>query len=212
MTAFIFDLDGTIHDSVPTIVGVLKKVYEHFGKEITEEEIKSYIGVPLAETSDHFLGPGHSEKFVQTYMSLYESKNAKLKPFVGADHMLAAVKAAGAKLAIATAKRRKMTIDTLTEIGLLEYFDFIVDSESTTLHKPHPEPAFLAMEKLGATKEESYFIGDSVHDLMCGRNAGIKAVAVTWGAGTKEALAGVEPEYTVDTMQQLEELLLSFIV
>ncbi len=209
MKAFIFDLDGTLNDSVPLIVITTLKAYQELGIDQGEDIIKSYIGVPLVETGEALLGPGRGQEYLEAYLRHYDPMAYPMRAFPGIPELLSELRARGAKLAIATAKRRQMAEDTLEIIGLTGMLDVLVASESTERRKPFPDPALKAMELLGAKPAESLFIGDSVHDLQCAQQAGIKACAVTWGAGGKEELAACGPDYSVDTVAELSQLLLS---
>lgn len=211
MTAFIFDLDGTLNDSIPLIVATSKLAYKELGADISEERIKSMIGVPLVETGEEILGPGRGQAYLEAYLRHYNTLDYPMRAFPGIAEMLADLRAHGAKLALATAKRRQMAHDTLDAIGLSDALDAIVDSESTERRKPFPDPALKALELLGVTAEESVFVGDSSHDILCGHSAGLRTVAVTWGAGTADELISAQPDYTVHTVAELRELLLSFI-
>jgi len=99
----------------------------------------------------------------------------------------------------------------------------VVDAQSTDKHKPDPEPALLALKQLGCLPEQQsclpeqqsclpeqgVFIGDSLFDLGCGRNAGLKTVAVSWGAGIRQELADFQPDFLCDTVEELQQVLLS---
>ena len=209
MTAFIFDLDGTLNDSIPLIVSTALQAYAELGIDVAEDKIKSYIGVPLLETGEHFLGPGRGREYLEAYLRHYNPANTDMHAFPGIADMLRRLKQRGAKLAIATAKRQQMARDTVEIIGLSALVDALVDCEATLRRKPFADPALKAMELLQAGPEESLFVGDSVHDILCGHHAGIPACAVTWGAGTRQELMATQPEFIVDSVAELSSLLLS---
>jgi len=209
MKAFIFDLDGTLNDSVPLIVNTALQAYQELGVEITEEEIKSYIGIPLIETGEHFLGPGRGEEYLDAYFRYYDPAAYPMRAFPGIVELLRQLRRRGARLAVATAKRHQMALETIDSIGLAGLLDALVDSEATERRKPFADPALKALELLEAEPEQTLFIGDSVHDIQCAHHAGIRACAVTWGAGIRRELVAAEPEYMVDSVAELSELLLS---
>jgi pyrophosphatase PpaX len=80
--------------------------------------------------------------------------------------------------------------------------------EDTVLHKPDPEPLLLAVNRLGATPDQAVYVGDAIVDVQAARNAGMAAVAVTWGAGVREALEAMAPDVVAETVDDLREALL----
>jgi pyrophosphatase PpaX len=97
-------------------------------------------------------------------------------------------------MGIVTSKVGFMAERALAHTGLARYMKCIVASDSTTRHKPEPEPVLMALERLGASPDEAMFVGDSPYDMQSGRAAGVHAVGVAWGAFTSETLveAGAE--------------------
>lgn len=209
MKAVIFDLDGTLSDTIPLIVRTAQRAWADLGLDISEQEIKGHIGVPLVETGEHFLGPGRGGEYLEAYMRHYYDDDFQLKPFTGAVELLTELKQRGVKLAVATAKRRQAAAESLREIGVAHLLDAVVDCESTALHKPHAEPALHAAALLGESPGRCLFVGDSLHDLLSGHAAGMAACGVTWGAGSRGQLEQAQPEYIVDTVAGLSALLLS---
>lgn len=209
MKAFIFDLDGTLNDSIPLILCTTAKAWMDLGLPVDEAKIKSYIGIPLVETGEALLGPGRGQEYLQAYLRHYDPDCIPMRAFPGIPALLGQLKAKGARLAIATAKRHEMTLDTLRIIGLENVMDALVVSESTERRKPFADPALKALELLGQEQKDAIFIGDSVHDISCGHNAGLPACAVTWGAAGRADLVACRPEYIVDSVGELAQLLLA---
>ena len=210
MTAFLFDLDGTLNDSIGLIVQSSRETYAELGIPGTDDDILDTIGVPLLTTGETKLGPGRGQEYLSCYLRHYDANRPLFptKAYDGSAEMLAELRRAGGKLALVTAKRRDMTRDNLQAIGLIDAFDVIVDFSSTAKHKPDPEPALFALEQLGESADNAWFIGDSVHDLGCALQARIGTVAVLWGAGREKEIAALHPDYMVATMDELCALLL----
>ena len=213
MKAFLFDLDGTLNDSVPQIHHTMRRTMDQLGVPITDQEIRLTIGIPLVETGEQYLGKGRGQELLTVYRKLYaeEADLFPIQAFPGIPQMLQTLHDQGAKLGLVTAKRNDMTMDALQAMGVTELFGTVVDFQCTKAHKPDPEPALYAMEKLGVNPSETCFIGDSIHDLGCGKNAGCTTVGVTWGAGVREQLLSVEPDYLVDSVAELSHLLLDLL-
>ena len=100
------------------------------------------------------------------------------------------------------------TMAGLRKFGLEDDFDAIVTADDTTKHKPDPEPVLITLEKLGAKPEEALMIGDSMFDIKCAHNAGVKAVLVGWAeAVSEEDLNGPDrPEYFIEKAEDLFEI------
>ena len=209
MKGFIFDLDGTLSDTIPLIVTTARRAYADLGIAVSDEQIKGHIGVPLVETGEHFLGPGRGEEYLAAYMRHYYDDDFKLAAFAGVAELLSELKRRGAKLAVATAKRRQAARQSIAAIGVEHLLDAVVDCESTERHKPCADPALFAAKQLALPPASCMFIGDSCHDLLAGHAAGMTVCGVTWGAGRREELLTAEPEYLVDSVAELAQLLLS---
>ena len=211
-TALLFDLDGTLVDSIPLIVESSRLTALELGINISEREIINMIGLPLIQAGDSFLGEGGGEIYHRTYQkhfaSLYENY---FKLFPGVVEMLTECRSLGAKMAIVTSKSELGANITIDRLGLRDFFDLIVTCNSGCGHKPQPEPAIFAMEKLNATPADCVFIGDSMYDIQCGRDAGTSTCAVTWGAGTTEELLAERPDKTANTVDELRQYLKVFI-
>lgn len=208
MAAFIFDLDGTLANTIPIIRRVARITSEQYGISSTDEDIDRYIGVPLIVTGEEVLGKGRGEEYTLAYAKNYQAHKSELQAFPGIVPMLQALAEAGAKMAIATSKREKPAHETLELIGAAPYFDIVLNSESGCGYKPAAGPALKAMELLDSKPEESWFIGDSLHDIACGQAAGIGTIGVTWGIIPKGGFELIQPTYTCDEVAQLSELLL----
>lgn len=208
MTAFIFDLDGTLADTIPLIHQTTRLALARFGLTASEAEITSFIGIPLVVVGAHFLGDARKEEYMQAFYEYYQQFKGEVKAFPDLQAMLAQLRDAGAKLGVATSKRKGPAFETLETIGLLEFFSVVVHSESGCGFKPGPGPAEHTMRELGSESHHSWFIGDSVHDIACAKAAGIRSVAVSWGVYSRDQLAEAEPEYVCETVVELHALLL----
>ena len=97
----------------------------------------------------------------------------------------------------------------MKQFDMHKYFDAIVDSHSTTAHKPDAEVCNAALKILNVKPEESLMIGDSKYDIICGHNAGVKAVAVNWSIcyPESERVGLAKPDYEINTATELLEVL-----
>ncbi len=204
----LFDLDGTLSDSVPMIMKSSESTHAKMGLPWNPAEVVRFIGRPLYETGAYF-APGRVEEYIETfreYNTVYLPK--MIKPFPGVVSLLAKLQEAGVGLAIVTS-RLQWGADWSAEIlGIQSYFTAILGVEASDKHKPDAEPALLALEKLGLRPEEAAFIGDAAVDIACGKAAGMHTIGVGWGVGGAALKETAQPEYFVNTVNELGRLLL----
>ncbi len=210
----IFDFDGTLVDSAPGIVDVMKDVCVEY--EFTEQTLELWshlIGIPLLRQAE-ILFPDHSHEFheevAQRYRDIYDARAIEIcPPFAGLEEMLRKLKEAEILISIASSKRRHL-IDTVLEFHhLADYFALVVGAEEVKKHKPDPEPVLISAKKLSIPLAESVVIGDSSYDLDMARNAGVDAIGVTTGIHTKEILEKSEPKHIVSGLMDVMRLLLT---
>lgn len=210
MTAYLFDLDGTLADSLPIILKSSRLALEELGQEISDAQIIALIGVPLIESGELLLGPGRGELYRDCYQKHFSSLDtSSLTAFPGLAGLLSRLTAGGGKLACVTSKRQKPAENTLAQIGLLPFFPVLVCAENTKLHKPDAAPALTALDLLHAQGEKAVFVGDSIFDIGCAQNAGILSCGVTWGAGEEQQLTAAGANYIAHTTEELTAILLA---
>lgn len=206
----VFDLDGTLADTVNLIV----ESYQHaFRTVIGHEEdpavIRSWIGRPLIQAFREHSGDAADELY-STYLQ-WNSKNTErlIRGFDGAPEMLAALRGSGVHVGVATSKRRESAEQAMALLGLAEHVEVLVAMEDTDQHKPDPTPLLLAIERLGIRNpSRAVYVGDAVVDVLAGKAAGMDTVAVTWGAGELAALSKVRPTVIATTTDELSGILL----
>lgn len=211
MTALLFDLDGTIADSVPVIIDTSIKTCADFGKRITEDDIKPLIGVPLIVQGETLLGEGMGEAYRRGYQERYfHLQENCIKAFPGISELLQELQGQ-ASIAIVTSKGKEGTDFSLHCLRIGGCFDAVINAHSGCGFKPEAGPALAALRQMNELPQNAIFIGDSIFDLRCGKNAGTATCAVLWGAGREEELLAEQPDYTAKSCTELRELLLQFI-
>jgi pyrophosphatase PpaX len=115
----------------------------------------------------------------------------------------------GHPLAVVTAKLEEGAWRTLRHTRLDAAMGAVIGADSCARAKPDPEPVLLALSRLGRTPAEALFIGDSPHDLVAGRQAGVRTVAALWGACTAAVLQGAEPDHVLADITELPALVAS---
>lgn len=205
----VFDLDGTVANTIPLIIAS----YDHalttvVGIPADPELMRSWIGQTLWDTfAEHY--PDHVEALVESYVDFNLSQlERQIQRFDGMADLLTELSVAGARVGVATSKRRRSAELTLAAVGLETRVPLVVAMEDTATHKPQPEPLLLAVERMGARPEAAVYIGDAVVDIQAAKAAGMASIAVTWGAGERAALQAAEPTVLVDTLAELRAALL----
>ncbi|OGO76706.1 MAG: hypothetical protein A2Y23_10865 [Clostridiales bacterium GWB2_37_7] len=192
----LFDLDGTLLDTNQLIIDSFKHTYKlHIHREIEEKEIIQYFGEPLITTLRRY-SPDKAEELYDTFIKYNESiHDNSVSLCCNIQAALEQLKEMGCIMAVVTSKRSRMAYRGLELFDILKYFSAVISVDDTTNHKPHPEPVLKALKKLGAQADEAIMIGDSVFDIQCAHNAGVKAIKVSWGVAL-----GHQDEETPDYM------------
>ena len=205
----LFDLDGTLIDSLPLIIECSRLAGAEIGLPWDEAHIRSMIGIPLMETGEILLGKGQGEFYRSVYLKYFHQlHDEKIKIFSGIIPMLEDLKQAQITMAVVTSKIHDSAIMSLRETGIMDYFAQIITASEPCAHKPSPEPALLALERLGKSQTQALFVGDSPYDIQCGKGAHMDSCGVTWGMATKDQLAAYGPTYLADTVDQLKQIIL----
>ena len=205
-----FDLDGTLANTIPLIVASYQHAFREVrGVEIEDARARAWIGRPL-------LGalleedPERGHELDRTYRVWNLANTERLiERYDGVPEMLATLTAAGADLHVVTSKRRDTARLALTGVGIDHLIDVAGALEDTTKHKPDPEPLLAACRTLGVDPTTAVYVGDATVDILAARAAGMPGIAVTWGAGERDALEATGPEAVVDTVADLTAYLLS---
>jgi pyrophosphatase PpaX len=120
---------------------------------------------------------------------------------------VAAIRRAGRATGLVTSKNRSGALRGLTLANLEQMMDVLVCADEVSNPKPHPEPVQKALALLDADAEASVYVGDSIHDMMSGRAAGVRTAAALWGPFGREHLEGATPDYWLERPADLLGLL-----
>lgn len=192
----IFDLDGTLIDSLPDIYDCVNLTLAHFNYPLRQKsEIRQFIGNGarnlIKQSFGNIKGKELDEKLA-FYNHIYTNGGSpKTCLFDGVDQLLYALKEQGYKLAILTNKPQ-MTTDKVYEKYLSQFnFDMVVGQSGSVKCKPDPTATLNILQKLNVEKENTIFIGDGETDYLTSKNAGVKNVSVLWGYRDKDQLEKV---------------------
>ncbi len=190
--AFIFDFDLTLADSTKGIFICYKKCLEHFGYRIPDnDEIFSTIGHTIQDSLGILIGekPENVEEMRRYYVSLadeYMVKNTEFYPNVLA--VLQVLKQAGKKVGIVSTKFRYRIMQSFELAGSFPV-DEIVGGEDVKTHKPDAEGLLIMLDRLGVSKGDTLYIGDSFIDAETAKNTGVDFAGVLTGSTTRKSFS-----------------------
>jgi pyrophosphatase PpaX len=205
-STILFDLDGTLIDSIELIIdSYLHVVQVHGLPLLTRTEIIEGIGTPLVSVFGRMTDDRDTiAAWIATYREYNLSHHdTRVQAFPGIVEVVQQIRGAGRRTGIVTSKNHHGARRGLSLIGLQDAMDVVIGADDVTHHKPHPEPVHRALEQLGVLPADAVFIGDSHHDIASGRAAGVHTIAVTWGPISRERLALELPDQVVDTPAEL---------
>jgi len=188
--AIIFDLDGTLIDSVPAIRKTLNNIFSSEGvKEFSIEEVKTLVGFgarwmieEIIKRENIHYSTSKFEALVSQYHTEYLRVSDKFTQiYDGVFEVLNELKERKIKMAICTNKPGPTTIAVLKSLKLFEFFDVIVTEDDVENRKPDPRHLNHTLSKINAKTYESVFVGDSETDMETASRAGVKFVFVTYG-------------------------------
>ncbi|MCY1030554.1 HAD-IA family hydrolase [Corallococcus sp. BB11-1] len=197
----LFDLDGTLVDSLPDIIASFLHGFSHLGLPAPSvPEVRALIGQPLDAMYLRF-APEHVTGLCAAYREHYPRNFLNhSRPFPGVERTLRALRERGYLLAVATTKRSDMArrfVDALGLDGLLHH----VQGTDGFPHKPAPDVLHRALAALGTGG--LWMVGDTTLDLRAGQAAGLRTYAVTWGTHSPEELATATPDELQPDLERL---------
>lgn len=183
----IFDLDGTLVDSLPGISASLNRTLTAHGLPgHSDAAVRSFIGDGLRNLIQRGANPGAEPSRIDSLLSFYKkdydvSWASGTQPYPGVHNLLDELQKDGYPLAILSNKTHDFTTVIVEALFPKIHFTKVLGQRDGVRHKPHPAGAFLIAETAGISPENCYLIGDSTIDLETAMNADMKAISVTWG-------------------------------
>ena len=215
LKAVLFDLDGTVLDTLPDLNACMNAALAQFScPPVTMEQTRRFVGnggLRFAELSLPAEKRGQAEHFYRdVYCPIHvHCKNEHTMPFAGEAECLAALKAAGMKLAVVTNKSQAAA-DVLGKTKLAPFgFDAIVGNRDGVPVKPDPTSTLALLRELGVSPAEAAVVGDGDTDVKTAKNAGTRSVSVLWGYRTREELTAAGAEAFASDFAQLQKMLLN---
>lgn len=207
----LFDFDGTVADTNQLVINSWQHTYmTRRGKKVPEEEIIKTFGEPLNITMAKVMPEFDVTESIEIYRGYQVNHFEELIDiFPEMKECIIRLKEEGYNVGIVTSRVRASTDRGLRAFGVTEYIDETVSCEDTDRHKPDPEPVLCALRKFGVKNDEALMVGDSMFDIKCAHNAGVRAAMVGWAlAVSEEDLAGEDaPDYIMEKADDIFDIL-----
>jgi len=208
--ALLFDLDGTLVDSIELILSSFRYTFrQHVGEVPPDSKWIAGLGTPLFTQLKEFTqDDALARAMIATYRQYQLAHHDEfMRSYEGVTEAMAELRARGHTTAVVTSKMSDLAIRALDFTGLRGTIDVVIGMEDTQRHKPDPEPVRVALAKLGRAANEAVFLGDSPHDIASGNAAGVITVAAQWGPFSRQELDAAKPGYQVLRMAEFPALI-----
>lgn len=213
----IFDLDGTLVDSVPDLAAAVDRLRIRLGQPAAgEAKVRSWVGNGAAMLVKRALADSADpDKVAQTggpeleqartlFDEFYQAENGRqARLYPGVNDVLEGLAGLGIPLAIVTNKPLPFTTPLLEQLGIGHWFRMIVGGECLPRRKPHPLPLLHVCERIGVQPAASLMVGDSRNDVEAARAAGMVSAALTYGYNHGEPVAACNPDWLLDDFREL---------
>jgi pyrophosphatase PpaX len=210
LRTFLFDLDGTLIDSVQLILDSFHHTLAAHGlPPRSDDQWLAGVGTPLtAQFAEWKDAAGTMESLIETYRDYNLANHDRMvRGYPGVAEAVRAIRRAGRSTGLVTSKNRRGALRGLRLVGLEDAMDVLVCADDVVNPKPHPEPVEKAVRLLGADPTSTVYAGDSIHDLHSGRGAGVWTAAVLWGPFSRRQLEPAEPDFWIERPEELLSLL-----
>lgn len=205
----IFDFDGTLGDTRHNIVVTLQRTMRLRGLELRDEATCAHtIGLTL---EDSFLSMyptmsrEEARKCVTTYRDIFYQSIEELTPalFPHVKETLQMLHNEDIAMSIASSRSSPSLHLFLRNMGIADYFPYVLGSDSVERHKPDPEPVLKTLRDMGYDASETIVVGDMPVDIAMAHNAGVRAIGVSYGNATHEELIAANADAVIDHISEL---------
>ncbi len=219
VNSFLFDLDGTLVDSVPDLAANIDRTLLAMGRPPAGvRHVRRWIGNGLDRLLNRALtgdmdGVANREtlararQLFEDYYGRFICEESRL--YDGATELLQALQARHAKMAIVSNKPTALTVRLLELLGILDCFETVVGGGDTALLKPDPSPLLAALQRLDRPAATALMVGDSINDIKAAQAAGVSCVAVSFGYNHGSDIRVANADLVIDSLHELTALLSS---
>jgi phosphoglycolate phosphatase len=209
LKALLLDLDGTLVDTPQAIVEVTQATLAALGRGPADpQKIRDGIGLPLPVALAELLGtgPGGAAEAVEIYRVLWRKDVTPRLPqlvYPGVHEGLAELAALGLRFAVVTGKAQDGADSTVEAAGLRDVIEVTLGYTSVPNPKPAPDLVLEALKRLKLQPRDAAVVGDATHDLEMARAAGLRSIAVTYGAQPEHALRKASPTWVAHSFAEV---------
>jgi pyrophosphatase PpaX len=205
--AVLFDLDGTLIDTVELIMTSARYATRVvLGEALPDDVLRHNIGIPLKAQMAEY-APDHVPELLAAYRAHNDAVHDELIcEYPGTLQALQALREAGYRMGVVTSKSTPVALRGLDFFELRPYFEAIVGYEDTKVHKPQAEPVLECARRMRVDPEHCLYVGDSPHDIACGNAAGALTAAALWGPFPRRVLEP-GPTFAFDSLGEIVGLL-----
>lgn len=215
MKLAIFDLDGTLLDTIADLAAATNFALAHFGLPThSEEEYKFFVGNGINKMFERALPEDkRTEEYIMKirsqFVPYYDAHNSDLsRPYPGMVELLKELQQNGIAIGVASNKYQEAAVKLVLQFFPGVDFALILGQREGVPSKPDPTIAFEIIGHTGIAKEDTVYIGDSCVDMQTGKNAGVTTVGVSWGFRPKAELESYSPDFIADNAGELQKFLL----
>jgi len=206
--AIVFDLDGTLIDSMPLVLRAFAHALAPFRPELTEDDIFLRLGGPPERTLTELIGDAAGvEEALRRLETFGFANSSAIQPFVGMRETLEILRERGLKLAVWTGRDRATTETIMRTHDLPDFFDTVVCGDDLPTHKPHPGGLLEILRRLSVSADEVLYAGDADADVLGGAEACVRTLLIKHGRNTDAGVIG-RAWRTVDTPKEAYRLVL----
>jgi HAD superfamily hydrolase (TIGR01509 family) len=207
----LFDLDGTLADSLDTIAQAMVEAIALHGHAVTLDDVWQRVGPPMQVLAREVTGATveEAEAMFRDYLRIYHDRYIRqTPPRAGADALVRRLHDAGLALGVVTNKVEQGARIMVESQGWSDLFRAVAGRDTASESKPHPEAALHVLRLLGVHPNEAAIIGDTEFDMNCGRDAGLAMVIGVTGARSAEHLRAEGATHVVDHLDEVAPLVL----
>lgn len=214
LKALLLDLDGTLIDTPQAIVEVTQATLHELRLPPADPQaIKDGIGLPLPLALGQLIGkgPAGAAEAVEIYRVLWRTQVSPRIPnllFPGVREGLSSLRRAGLSLAVVTGKAQDGAESSVRAAGLSDFFEVVLGYTSVPNPKPAPDLALEALRRLGEPPASAVVVGDATHDLTMAQRAGIRSIAVSYGAQPLAQLEKGAPTWVAHSFPEVVQIAL----
>ena len=211
-TGILFDLDGTLLNTLEDLLDATNYALRAYGyPERTLAELRRFVGNGIGKLIERAVPAGYpaedTKRVLEDFVAHYaQHSRDTTRPYDGVLPMLDALIAQGVRLGIVSNKI-DFAVRELSEAYFGDRMQVAVGDDPSRRRKPAPDSVLEAMRRLGVTREETVYVGDSDVDVMTARNAGVTCCAVSWGFRSVESLRAAGAEHIAATPEELLAML-----